>query len=255
VLAGEASWAEVDRALDERAEFLARFAAEQRVQTNEVGRAWALLPALLSLGAPQVELLELGCSAGLLLLLDRYAYRYRSGGWGEGSLLLSGDDRGGPPAELLARPLEIVRRRGVDQEPVDVADDEAVRVLEAFVWPDQDGRLERLRSAVRLARADPPEVVRGDFVELLPDLLPRNGLPTVVLTCMSTAYLGEERYQRFLATLGRLRRRRSLVWLSLEAPRHDRSWNAAALDLTVWPGGETRRLAAVDYHAAWLEWL
>jgi glycerol-3-phosphate dehydrogenase (NAD(P)+) len=29
---------------------------------------------------------------------------------------------------------------------------------------------------------------------------------------------------------------------------------ATALDLTLWPGGRTRRLARVDFHCAWLEW-
>jgi hypothetical protein len=38
VLAGEATWDKVDEVLDTRADFLARFAAAQPVQANEVGR-------------------------------------------------------------------------------------------------------------------------------------------------------------------------------------------------------------------------
>jgi hypothetical protein len=28
----------------------------------------------------------------------------------------------------------------------------------------------------------------------------------------------------------------------------------AALSLTLWPGGETRRLARCDFHGRWIEW-
>ena len=29
----------------------------------------------------------------------------------------------------------------------------------------------------------------------------------------------------------------------------------AVLRLTIWPGGETRQLAACDHHGRWIEWL
>src|SRR5471032_275605 len=61
VLAGLASWGDVDAALEEHAGFLGRHLVEQQVQTNEVQRSWALLPAFLSVadGRP-LDLLELG---------------------------------------------------------------------------------------------------------------------------------------------------------------------------------------------------
>jgi hypothetical protein len=256
VLAAHASWDGVDDALEDHADFLARFTAEQDVQTNEVRRAWALLPGLLSAGAPRIDLLELGASAGLLLEFDRYGYRYRAGSWGDGALVLDGDDRGGPPAELLARRLSVGRRRGVDLNPVDVTSDHGARLLQAFVWPDQVDRMERLRAAIELVRDEPPELVRGDYVELLPRLLEerRDDALTVVFDSVSTVYLDEERYQELVVALAQAGRDGPLAWLSLEGPRDDREYGATALELTVWPGGRTRRLAKVDFHCAWLEW-
>ena len=104
------------------------------------------------------DLLELGPSAGLNLLWDRYRYRYSSGTWGSGRLELTGDDRVPPPAELLRREVSVVRRRGVDLNPVDVTTEHGARLLQAFVWADQTRRLERLRSAIDVLREDPPEL-------------------------------------------------------------------------------------------------
>jgi hypothetical protein len=256
VLGREASWDDLDRALDERAGFLAAFAAEQPVQTNEVARAWALLPGLLSTRVERVDLVELGASAGLLLALDRYAYRYRAGSWGNGKPLLTGDDRGGPSAALLGRPLEVARRRGIDLHPVDVTTAAGERLLEAFVWADRLDRLDRLHAAIETVRRDPPELLRGDYVEDLPAVLadrPSDAL-TVVMTSVTTGYLDEERYQQLVRTLAQSGREAPLGWLALEAVRHDPE-SPVVLELTSWPGGATRRLAQVDPHAAWLEWL
>jgi hypothetical protein len=215
VLGGEASWDAVDEAVDSHLAFLARFVREQPVQTNEVARARHLLTGLLAVGAERIDLLELGTSAGLLLYLDRYGY----------------------PSE---QPLEIVRRRGVDTHPIDVTTDEGARLLEAFVWPDQPERLERLREAIEIARTDPPELIRGDYVDLLPELLAdrRDDATTVVMSCVSTVYLSDERYAELRAKL------RDAVWLSLEGPRHDREYDGMRLELN------GRVLAEhVDYHA------
>ena len=103
------------------------------MQTNEVARAWALLPGLLALGAA-ARPARARRGAGLLLSLDRYAYRY---GRARGA---PGDRcsrvRAARPPALLERG-SIVRRRGIDRNPVDVTTEEGARLLEAFVWPDQ----------------------------------------------------------------------------------------------------------------------
>jgi len=105
-------------------------------------------------------------------------------------------------------------------------------------------------------REEPPELIRGDYVDLLPALLEERhdeGL-TVVFDSVSTTYLSEERYQELVGALARAGREAPLAWLSLEAPRGDTRYGATALELVVWSGGEMRRLARVDYHCDWLEW-
>ncbi|GAA1304153.1 hypothetical protein GCM10009658_62120 [Planotetraspora silvatica] len=66
---------------------------------------------------------------------------------------------------------EVVWRAGVDLNPLDVRDAEAMRWLECLVWPGQDERVARLRQAVRMAAEDPPRLVGGDLNEVLPGLV------------------------------------------------------------------------------------
>jgi hypothetical protein len=254
VLAGDATWEDIGSALDEHRAFLTRWAEGQDVQTNEVQRSWALLPGFLSLadGRP-FDLLELGPSAGLNLMWDRYRYRYRTGEWGTGELELTGDDRIPPPAELLQRGVSVARRRGVDLHPVDVTTEHGARLLQAFVWPDQTGRLERLRRAIEAARADPPELIAGDYVELLPSLLAdrRPDTQLVVFQTASTMYLEQSALARLRSALHDAARAEPLVYLTTgRAPDDD----GFSLEVERYPDGRRRRLAVFDFHGDWLDW-
>ena len=254
VLGGEASWADLDGALDEHADFLARWTAEQDVQTNEVQRSWGLLPAFLAVsdGRP-LDLLELGPSAGLNLVWDHYRYRYRTGEWGEGTLELAGDDRMPPPTELLRRSVEVIRRRGVDLNPVDVTTERGSRLLQAFVWPDQEERLERLRRAIDVVRRDPPQLMQGDYVDALPSLLRnrREGAQLIVFQTASTMYLDRSSADRLRAALREAGGEDPLVFITTgRAPDDD----GFALEVERFPGGGSERLAIFDFHGAWLDW-
>jgi hypothetical protein len=224
------------------------------VQTNEVQRAWALLPAFLTLtdGRP-LDLLELGPSAGLNLVWDRYAYRYSNGAWGSGELELSGDDRIPPPAELFERSVLVEQRRGIDLNPVDATTDHGARLLQAFVWADQAARLDRLRRAIDTLRADPPELTRGDYVEALPRLLADRlpGAQLIVFQTASTMYLPERSLGRMRETFERASRDEPLVFVTTgRAPDDD----GFSLEVERYPGGQSERLAVFDFHGAWLDW-
>ena len=119
-------------------------------QTNEVGRAAALMGGLLRVGETYrhpVRLFEIGSSGGLNLRADRFAYVQHGRllqGPADSPLRLVDPWRGRVPA--VWPDLRIVHRLGSDPHPVDVGSTEGRLTLTAFVWPDQRGRLERLRS-------------------------------------------------------------------------------------------------------------
>jgi len=236
------------------------------VQTNEVQRCTMLLPTFLAAavetGLP-LELIELGPSAGLNLLVDRYRYRYANGSCGPANALLAltVEERSGRvPAALLDRELVVRRRRGIDLAPVDATTAEGYLLLRSFVWPGLDERVARLDAAVETLRAAPqrPELIAGDYTTVLPALLadrPDDAL-TVVFETFSTVYLPDAAAQRLAEALeAAAADGRPLAWVSV------RRWDLGAgadaafeLELRVWPG-VAHVVARVDPHGNTLDWL
>ena len=256
-----APWTRFRDVLAEHRDWLARWVAEQPVQTNEVQRSWALLPAFLSVadGRP-LDLVELGASAGLNLFWDRHRYRYGRATWGrsDARLELAGKADGGPPEELFRRSVDVRRRVGIDRHPVDVTTDEGALLLQAFVWPDQEPRLERLRRAIDVVRAHPPELVQGDFVELLSGLLERRAEDalTVVFHSAAVAYLDDDARSRLGDALEEAGANGALAWLAYEFDDEEGvGYETFALDVRVFPAGERRRLARLDGHGNRLRWV
>jgi hypothetical protein len=261
VLAGRAPgwrWSDIRATLEREAGWLAAFTAEQRVQTNEVQRSWALLPAFLSLGEARLDLIELGPSAGLNLLWDRYRYRYTRGSWGpvDSPVALTGEERSPVPAGLLSRGADVRRRRGIELAPVDLSEEHGVRLLECFVWPDQTNRMERLRRALEMARADPPEILHGDYVDLLPQVLADRepGALTVVFQTVSTMYLPPARYRELRRIVDDADP--PVAWISTRRRTEEETEPQGGFELEVRPrAGQARLVARMGYHGQWLEWL
>jgi hypothetical protein len=138
-------------------------------QTNEAARCSALLPLLADLPGP-LALIEVGASAGLCLYPDRYGYEYdgvRVGPPSAVQLRCTTTGRGPVPRGVP----RVVRRAGIDLNPLDPADPEDVDWLAALIWPGMVGRRERLHAAAAIAAREPAELVRGDVLDRLPEVV------------------------------------------------------------------------------------
>jgi hypothetical protein len=121
-------------------------------QTNEPARCSVLLPVLAQLPQP-LALLEVGASAGLCLLPDRYGYDYglrRIEPAVENAPIFRCATSGAFPFPEAVP--QIVWRLGLDLNPIDVSSDEQDEGLETLVWPRQEDRAEKLRAALRVSR-------------------------------------------------------------------------------------------------------
>ena len=188
----------------------------RRTQTNEVGRCAVLLPAL---PPGPLALLEVGASAGLCLLFERYAYEFGSTRLGPVSSAVRLRCAATGPVPLPPAIPRIVWRRGLDLRPIDVHDDDAVRWLLACVWPEHHERRQRLEAAIRTARADPPVVRAGDLVDDLSALLAEapDDAQLVVFHSAVLSYVSRERRQAFADALAQASKRRDIIWLANEA--------------------------------------
>ncbi len=228
-------------------------------QTNEVGRASALVSGLLAFSAryqAPIDLLELGASAGLNLQLDRFRYTLGQHHTGDiqSPLHLTPEWHGSSPP---AGPMTIVSRAGVDRSPLDPTQD-ADRLL-AFVWADQDQRLRQLEAALSIAIHHRLQVETGDAALWLEQRLSspsRPGTGRVVMHSIAFQYFSRVTQARVRSAIEQAGRRVSretpLGWLRFERDGPDRD---AYLRLRTWPDGEDRLLARCHPHGASINWL
>jgi hypothetical protein len=199
-------------------------AVRRPVRAHEAGRHTVLHPAVAEaahrVGAVAVGLVDVGCSAGLSLVVDRVGIDYGRGvavGDASSPVQVAASvvgDRAVPGRTLPP----VVARVGVDLDPVDVTDPEEARWLRACLQPDQPEQMALLDAEMALAASDPPQLVRGDVLEVLPDALarvPRDALP-VVTTTWTLSHLPLERRLRFLHRLDEAAAGRTVAWVSVE---------------------------------------
>lgn len=162
-------------------------------QTNEVARSAPLMAGLMVIAAETglpLALHELGASAGLNLLADRYDIRLGGvqAGTPGSAVVLQPDWTGSPPPEAAVR---VARRCGVDLHPLRVQDPADRERLRAYVWPDQPARVARLEGALAIALADPPTLDQGDAADWTEATLlsaPEPGVARVLLHSVAYAY-------------------------------------------------------------------
>ncbi|HTZ23586.1 MAG TPA: DUF2332 domain-containing protein [Streptosporangiaceae bacterium] len=234
---------------------LAAVVQARRTQTNEPARCATLLPALASLPQP-LALLEVGASAGLTLLADRFRYDYaghRITGTDPAAPVLACQPRGSVP---LPEQVPVVAwRAGLDINPLDVTNDDDVRWLQCLLWPGEGRRAECLAAAIAVARRDPPPVHRGDLISGLPALAAQAPAAATLVIYHSAvlAYVDPPRRRQFADTVRGL----DAVWLSNEGtgvlphiamPPHDRGSFVLVRD-------GTTPVAFTDPHGTWLHGL
>lgn len=237
---------------------------KQPPQTNEVGRAAALLPGLLAIsretGLP-ISLNEVGSSAGLNLCLDHFYYNFGDGhDWGDpyAKVHLYPHMRSDPP--WLKGTLNIASRQGCDIAPVNLEDAQSRLRLNAYVWPDanesQIQRRKRLNGAMEIARTLRPSLCQMDaakFVELQLKSRPE-GQAFVLMHSVVWQYLPIQTQKTIEALLEQFGRhctdRDPIYWLRLEGLGGGEP-NARLL-LKRWPANTTQKLAQSCFHASWL---
>lgn len=241
-------------------EAIAALLESRSVGTNEVARCAVIragMAEVLARCSGPLHVVEIGASAGLLLLWHRLAVDYGAGmlaGPADAPLRLACASRNAPP------PLQIEADRiaslvGLDLDPMDLESETDRRWLLALVWPEHRERRARLEGAIAAARQAGIAVLRGDAIADLPALL--DGLPPGEAACAFHAFTFNQipapLADRFVAGLAQASHRRPVFRLAYEWGEGD----APELLLTVFAGGKAaaqRRLATAEAHGRWIDW-
>jgi hypothetical protein len=225
-------------------------------QTNEVGRAAALIGGLLYLTARAslpVRLVEVGASAGLNLRADQFFVPGDAGTYGDpdSPVVLSHGWQGAAPP---AGPVEVISRVGGDIAPIDPASPEGQLRLTAYVWPDQADRLARLRGALAVAERVPAELRAESATATLARTELADGTWTVLWHSIFRQYLTQEQRAELADGVARLGAAATpqarFAYLYLEQSRA----GGCPVTLTAWPGGSTEVLGAASPHGIPVRW-
>jgi len=196
----------------------------RHTRSNETGHCAVLYPAIAEaarrVGANAIGLIDLGCSAGLNLNVDRVGITYSNGqSLGDMSSPVQQASSVAGDRRIPMQPIPaVVARVGVDREPVDVTDADDARWLRACLYPDQPERLATLEAEMALAAAAQPLLLQGDAIEVMPEAfarVPADALP-VVTTTWALSQFGLESRLRFLHRLDEAAARRTVAWVSVE---------------------------------------
>jgi hypothetical protein len=238
----------------------------RRVQTNEVRRCAALLPALQTVwergGRRPLALVEIGASAGLLLNWDHYLYAYQAEtattvvGSPSSPVRLASAIHGDIPPPLPTTFPPVAWRAGADIHPIDVNDERETRWLRALIWPEHTDRMALLDAALALARQYPPRIVAGDAGEMLPALLAQT--PADATLCVYHGFtlnqMPAAARERILTRIAGFSRGRNLYRVALE-------WwpdnPTPTIELFTYAGGQSHSelLGRCESHGRWVEWL
>lgn len=234
-------------------------------QTNEVGRAAVLLGGFLDVAqrfAKPLRLLEIGASAGLNQVWDRFRYRLGespdSPTWGDPASPVILSPRWEGPRPPLDAPIRVAHRAACDQSPIDLEDPKQLLQLRSYVWPDQRDRLARLDAALELARTARVRVEQAAADDWLARQLaePADGQCAVVFHSIVWTYVEDSARKRIHELIERTGSARSnsapLAWLRFEFVEKGKP---PRLLLDTWPGEHQQELAHAHPHGTWVRWL
>jgi hypothetical protein len=229
--------------------------------TNEVGRSALLHPGFriaAQVAGEPLHLIEIGPSAGLNLIWDRYGVNYTKDGKSVASI--SPDAKLVIDCEVKSERLppagpnpRIASRVGLELNPVDLTNPDDRDWLRALMWPDQIPRLERLDRAIALFESAKPEIQSGNALDLLPDALARAPRDEPVCVYHTIAV-----YQ--FSTAMREALDNILITASLRRPVHRLSFEFdgkdCVLSLIAYRDGArtVRDLAICHPHGTWIDW-
>jgi len=202
-----------------------------------------------------LALIEIGTSAGLQLLVDKYKYSYgteQNYGFENSGVHISAEIRGDyTPLNQLSN-FNVASRIGIDLHINDVSDEEDYLWLKSLIWPEHQERRELFEKAACYVRNNPLKLIEGDGVELLQSIskdIPDNRTICVFHTHVANQMPNETK-ERLLLNIKTIGEKRDIFHLYNNIQDRD-------LHLDYYLNGKEslNKIAETEGHGRWFTWL
>ena len=212
---------------------IAEILETRTVQTTYVERCGGLLPGLsyvADLAGEPLNLIELGCSAGLLLTFDQYRYRLNDGemiGPRDAPMTLACNVSNAPAGQTLRIP-QVGARIGIDLHPVDARAAAGRDWILALSFPELREAHARLAIALDAVARGDLILVEGDALERLPETIAATVGPLCIFHSACLYYWSDEGKEALDVMLVEAGRTREIYRLGIELPASYASWAGGA---------------------------
>jgi len=238
----------------------------RKVQSNVIRRSAVLLPGLIessaTFGGSPFTNIEIGASAGLTLMWDKFRYKYVDDDdsyelgvstfpWAV-ETKIEGRFRQG----FFDSELNVTRNIGLELAPISITDQDAVDWLRALIWPEHSDNRELFEAALKTPESLELDVRSGDalvgigpLVSELPD-----GEPINVYHSHTLNQFSAEMKQTFTQRLADISVERPVNQLGFEGGKDGFS----ILSLRLFRDGKIeadRELAHCEAHGRWIKWV
>ena len=240
-----------------------RLVSTRKVQSNVVRRSGVLLLGLMKVAELLRQIpfanVEIGASAGLTLQWDKYSYKYGDAfeiGATKSTVRIEPRMRGTIPFVGNLKTPAVTENIGIELDPVQVADEEAMSWLRALIWPEHSDNRELFDQALAIARSDPPRILAGDALDLLPEILRElpGGRPANVYHSHTLNQFSPGSRSRLNEILAEASLERPVTRLGFESL----GLGDSDLNVVSYVNGAQREpqlLAHCEPHGRWIEWL
>lgn len=250
------AWPEFRRFIAAHQDAIAEILATKGLIKTDLRRSACLRPLIVEaarrLGTNKVHLVDIGCSAGLNLLVDGWqiAYGGHSVGPSESAVRVTTDVRGNLPP--LAPMPEIVSRTGIDLNLPDLSSEEDRTWVLAHTFPEEPEMLTACRAAIEALMRHPPHLIRGDGIALLDDAIGRldPAHPVIVMHSMTTIQFSDAMRHAFNAALERCAGARRLARISMEMVGPGASLCVSGRSIS-----RPDTVGRADIDGRWMQWL
>ncbi len=227
------------------------------VQTNEVRRCAYLYPSFCYIYnkiKKPLSLIEIGTSAGLQLLWDKYNYSYGTDevfGDRNSKIHITSEIKGDNFPFLLKNSPPVISKVGLDLHINDLNNSEDYLWLKALIWPDHQERLNLFDKTAQHFNENSAKLIEGDGIALLSEVIAQ--APNKSALCIFHTHvanqLPEELKDQLIKTIQMVGRKRDVFHL------YNNMWDGK-LHLHSFINGieDNKTVGETDGHGRWFTW-